>query len=292
MASKNDEKFALAVLEKFGLRPYFLCPQVNWGPKSESVRIIREELGIGYDAMAFVDDQPFERDEVAFVHPQVRCFDVDFIGSMLRHEALNPLVVTAEAANRRLMYLSDKQRKHDEETLADNQKFLASLDLKLAITPATPDDLKRIEELTIRTNQLNSTGYTYSGEELEELLLSPHHQVYVAELEDKYGTYGKIGVAMLECRGEEWRIKLFLVSCRVISRGTGTAMLTYLIRLAAASGKQLYAEFLPTDRNRIMHITYRFAGFREAAPLEGGGQLLRYDSPTEAVFPAYVTLRT
>jgi hypothetical protein len=41
-----------------------------------------------------------------------------------------------------------------------------------------------------------------------------------------------------------------------------------------------------------MHITYRFAGFREAAPLGGGGQLLRYDSPTEAVFPAYVTLRT
>ena len=44
----------------------------------------------------------------------------------------------------------------------------------------------RAEELTIRTNQLNTTGRTFSHVELEQLLHSRHHLLLVAELKDRY----------------------------------------------------------------------------------------------------------
>ena len=43
----------------------------------------------------------------------------------------------------------------------------------LTIAPVAYGDLERVEELTVRTNQLNSTGVTYGFEELESYISSP-----------------------------------------------------------------------------------------------------------------------
>src|SRR5215207_9813937 len=75
IASRNDRDLALAKLQEFGLDEYFLYPQINWGSKAASIARIAQDLNIGLDAIAFVDDQPFEREEVAFVHGQVLCLD-------------------------------------------------------------------------------------------------------------------------------------------------------------------------------------------------------------------------
>jgi FkbH-like protein len=129
-------------------------------------------------------------------------------------------------------------------------------------------DLQRAEELTVRTHQLNSTGYTYSYEELDSFRKSDRYKLLIAGLEDKYGTYGKIGLVLIECQENLWAIKLLLMSCRVMSRGVGSVLLNYLVRLAKHNGKRLQAEFLTTDRNRMMYITYKFAGFKEAETKE------------------------
>jgi FkbH-like protein len=72
----------------------------------------------------------------------------------------------------------------------------------------------------VRTNQLNTTGYTYSYAELEALRRSPGHLLLVAGLEDRFGGYGKIGLALVEKGAEFWTLKLLLMSCRVMSRGS------------------------------------------------------------------------
>lgn len=53
---------------------------------------------------------------------------------------------------------------------------------------------------------------------------SQSHRLYICELIDKYGSYGKIGLTL----EEYWHVKLLLVSCRVISRGIGTVFLNFL----------------------------------------------------------------
>jgi predicted enzyme involved in methoxymalonyl-ACP biosynthesis len=76
------------------------------------------------------------------------------------------------------------------------------------------------------------------------------------------------------------------VSCRVMNRGIGTVLLGYVIERARASGARLQAQFVPTEHNRIMYVTYRFAGFRDIAT-DGSVQLLELD-PSHVLLPADV----
>ena len=290
ICSKNNHDDAISKLESYGLKEYFLFPHINWDLKSENIRKIREKLNIGMDTIAFIDDQPFERDEVCFVHPEISCFDVDIIENILEMPEFKPRFITEESAQRRLMYISDEKRNEEETTVGNNKQFLEGLDLNFIIAPATVNDLQRVEELTVRTNQLNATGYTYSYEELEAFLTSPNHKLFVAELTDKYGSYGKIGVTLLECNEEVWTVKLLLMSCRVMSRGVGTVLLNYMMNLAKESNKKLHAEFLPTDRNRLMNVTYKFAGFKEIGKLENGGQLLEHPLTDFMAYPEYIKM--
>src|SRR5579864_1392804 len=107
-----------------------------------------------------------------------------------------PRFVTEDAARRRRMYLSDMVRVQAErEFVGASEEFLASLQMVFTIAPAREADLQRAEELTVRTHQLNTTGRTYSYAELNEFRQSPQHKLLIAGLEDKYGSYGKIGLA-------------------------------------------------------------------------------------------------
>lgn len=288
IASKNNYDDAIHMLEKFGIRDYFLYPQISWDLKSTSIKTIQEKLNIGMDAIAFIDDQPFERDEVAFMHDEVACYDIDCIAQAT--ELFKPRFITEESSLRRKMYLDDDIRNEEEKEIGNNKKFLESLDLAFSIAPASVNDLQRVEELTVRTNQLNATGYTYSYDELEALIASPNHRLFVSELTDKYGSYGKIGVAMVECSDEIWTLKLLLMSCRVMSRGVGGVLLNYIMNLAKKNKCKLQAEFLPTDRNRLMYVTYKFAGFREIKKLENGVVLLEHDLTSYIAYPEYITV--
>jgi FkbH-like protein len=291
IASKNDHQTAMAKLQEFGLAEYFLYPQINWNTKSSAMREIAKAINIGIDTLAFIDDQPFELDEVAHEVPEVLCIDAGQLETLLDMPEMMPRFITEDSRKRRLMYLSDIERNAAEKNfVGPNEDFLKTLEMVFTIAPATLDDLQRAEELTVRTHQLNTTGYTYSYEELNAFRVSERHKLFIAGLDDKYGSYGKIGVALVECGEEVWVVKLLLMSCRVMSRGVGTIMMNYLMSLAKEAGVRLHAEFIPNDRNRMMQITYKFAGFKE---VERRGDLLILEGDLTRIqpFPSYVTVR-
>lgn len=288
VASRNDHDAALAKLQEFGLAEYFLYPQINWGNKSDSVKAVAEAINIGIDTLAFVDDQPFERDEVAHTHAQVLCIDALDAERIPQLPQMQPRFVTADSRERRHLYRADAQRKQAEEThQGTDEDFLASLDMRFVISAAKERDLQRAEELTVRTNQLNATGYTYSYEELDAFRRSPGHDLLVAGLQDTYGSYGKIGLALVERGDAVWTVKLLLMSCRVMSRGVGSVLLGHLIRSAHEAGVKLQAEFVPTSRNRTMFVTYKFSGFREIAR-NGDVSVLEHDGARIPNFPPYM----
>lgn len=290
IASKNDHDAAMAVLRDVGLAEYFLYPQINWNPKSSSIQSIAKSLNLGLDAMTFVDDQPFELDEVRFAYPQILCIDAAELDGLLSRPELIPHFITEDSRLRRQMYLADIERNRVEaEHVGTPEEFLASLNMRLFIGPAQPGDLERAEELTLRTNQLNTTGYTYSHDELDGFRRSSEHDLLVAALEDKYGSYGKIGLALVSHDGDAHTIRLLLMSCRVMSRGVGTVLLSYIMNKAKAAGVRLLAEFVSTDRNRMMYVTYKFAGFREIGKTERG-VLMENDLTTIAPYPSYLQL--
>ncbi|HEY3366486.1 MAG TPA: HAD-IIIC family phosphatase [Symbiobacteriaceae bacterium] len=288
IASKNDYDTAMSKLKELGLDEYFLYPHINWNAKSGSVKKIAELINIGIDTLAFVDDQAFEREEVGFTVPQVLCIDAADVNRLLAMPEMNPRFITEDSRLRRRLYMSDIRRNAAEAGFEGAQEeFLASLGMRFCITPVGEGDLQRAEELTVRSHQLNATGYTYSYEELDQLRKSDRHKLLIADLDDKYGTYGKIGLALVECGQEIWTLKLLLMSCRVMSRGVGSLMLNYIMRLAKEANVRLQAEFVPTDRNRMMYITYKFAGFTEVKE-ENGLVMLEGDLSQTRPVPDYV----
>ena len=291
IASRNDHGTAMAKLQEFGIDEYFLYPQINWNSKAASVGQIAKDINIGLDTIAFIDDQPFEREEVAFTHAQVLCIDSAELDDLLDRPELNPRFITEDSRIRRRMYMADIRRNREEaEWVGPTEEFLATLHMIFTIAPTKEEDLKRAEELTVRTHQLNTTGYTYSYEELDAFRTSPRHKLLVSSLEDRHGTYGKIGLTLIECDPDVWTVKLLLMSCRVMSKGVGMIMIHHVLRLAKEAGVKLRAEFLSTDRNRQMLITYRFAGFKEVGKV-GDVAIMENNYSAIQPPPPYVDLR-
>ncbi|MFD5328733.1 HAD-IIIC family phosphatase [Streptomyces sp. NPDC127092] len=261
VASKNDHDHAWERLERLGVAEYFVHPHIGWGAKSASVRNIAEQLNFALRTIAFVDDQPAERAEVAHHLPEVRCYPAEEVLELTGRPEFSP-VTTADSRRRREMYQAGFRREAArQEFPGADEEFLRTLDLVMTIRRAADEDLARVEELTLRTSQMNATGVHYGDAELRALLADPAHEVLVIALRDRFGDHGAVGIVLLERLPGVWHLKLLATSCRVVSFGAGAVILRWLTDRAAAAGVHLAADFRRTDRNRMMEVAYRFAGF-------------------------------
>jgi methoxymalonate biosynthesis protein len=265
VASKNDHEHAWAMLEELGIAEHFVLPHIGWGPKSGSVRAIAGELNFQYCTIAFVDDQAAERAEVAFHLPDVRCYPAEDLPRLAAMPEFSPGNVTVDARRRRAMYQAGFRRKAAQEAfVGPDEDFLRSLTLVMCIQRAGEEELSRVEELTLRTSQMNATGVHYSHDTLRDLLDDPRHEVLVITLNDRFGPHGAVGIALLERHPLVWHLKLLATSCRVVSLGAGSAILNWLVDQAARADVHVLADFRRTQRNRMIEIAYRFSGFTES----------------------------
>jgi len=290
IASKNNYNDAMKKLRDFGIEEYFLYPQIGWNSKSSMIHEIIRKLNINLDSIAFVDDQDYEREEVAHTHPQVMTIPVEALDDLTNMREMQPKFITSDAKNRRMMYKQDDLRKTAElDYKGPANSFLRTLNMLLRIEPAREEDLRRVEELTMRTHQLNTTGYTFSYDQLAAMIDDQHYRLYVCSLDDKFGAYGKIGIVLIEIENNIWRIKLFLMSCRVMSRGIGTAVLIYLQNMTIREGVKLVADFIENERNKMMYVTYKMNGFKEILKNDNH-ILLEFTEQVEKQIPNYIQL--
>jgi len=113
----------------------------------------------------------------------------------------------------------------------------------------------------------------------------------ICELADKYGSYGKIGIALIEVQETYWRIKLLLMSCRVIARGVGTVLLTSIAQHCKHENKRLLADFQHTGRNKMMFVTYRFAQFKEIGTEPDGTLIMENTLDVMPSFPPHIEVK-
>lgn len=289
IVSRNDAAAARQRLCELHIDHMFVCPQIGWDAKPIGVSTIARSLNIALGSVAFIDDDPFERDDVAFAMPDVRCYPSEVASDLPELSAFKPAVISPESPSRRLRYQAEARRDNDEQSFVGSREaFLSQLGLTLEIRHATHHDLERTEELTVRTHQLNTTGRTYSRDELRELLAADDAKLLLASLEDRYGTYGTVGLAVITGRHTQ-TLRLFLMSCRVMSRGVGSVFLSHLMQAAALDGQRLLAEVIPTSSNRMMIATLRLLGFEIIR--ENEGTLTLEASGTVPQLPPYVELR-
>lgn len=274
ISSKNSREHAHEKLVESGIEEYFLYPQINWGLKSDSLKAIARDLDIGIDTFIFVDDNPFDRDEVASALPAVEVLDETSLDRLPDHSRLKGST-SAEARIRRQMYRQMMVRSEVAKEFGDDYlAFLRSCQIRLEIRLPETADLERVSELVQRTNQLNFSGTKYKGTEVAGILADPMLEKYVLACSDRYGSYGIVGFCIAKRSLGTVRVADFMLSCRVQGKFIEQSLFHYLVNRDPAS-QRLEINFKKTSRNAPAQAVLRKLGF----DTESDGPLVRDIAP-------------
>ncbi len=256
IVSKNDFTHAHDKLKEFGIAPYFLRPMINWGKKSDNIRIIADELNVDYRYIGFIDDSEFEREEVKYHLPSVRTYADKSIDIMHLLPEFN-VPVTSEARQRRMIYIEQTIRNHEQQQFDGSYNdFLRSCKMSAtAFMPQTVDDLERCWELLQRSNQLNISGARYSFNELISMIRSQVFPIAIAA-HDKFGNYGTIGYVSLQVSNNAPCITDFVLSCRIAQKKIEHYFFYHLAQLLSDAGfLQLIIKLKRTSKNApLRHV--------------------------------------
>lgn len=268
VASKNNYDDGMGVLKQFQIDEYFVCPQISWRPKSESIRAVARQLNIGMDSLLFVDDSQFELEEVKSACPEVRVLNALDFRALPEMRACQ-VEVTAESRDRRKMYRTETARQEIAEGFANDYiAFLRHCQIRLSIQPMNAENLARVHELTQRTNQMNFSGNRYDRKVLESILATPHLNTYVLSCEDRFGSYGIVGFSIVDVR--EPRMTDLMFSCRIQSKRIEHAFLGHIIRKCITeSDKDFFADYRKTPRNAPSGKVFADLGMEQVEVSDG-----------------------
>lgn len=296
LCSKNVEEDVFAVFEKRAEMPlqleHIVAHRINWQPKSENLASLAEELNLGIDSFIFVDDDPAICAEVRANRPEVLTVhlpaDTSRIPSLLDHIwAFDRFSITKEDAKRTESYKQNIQRERIRKSAYNFQDYLSSLELQIDLRPLNDEDLPRVSQLTLRTNQFNCTTIRRSEPELGKLWRDGHLQGLTVRVSDRFGDYGLVGTVLYATSDTELTVDTFLMSCRALGRGVEHRMIAAIGKVAVERGCQTVAiSFAPTSKNRPAY-DFLTTSFPQYAEQEGaGGQIFRPPATTVATLMA------
>ena len=259
LCSKNNEEDVWAVFERRDdmlLRPENLAAtRLNWRPKSENLRELADELNLGLDSFVLLDDDPVACAEVIAGCPEVLTLrlppDPKDYEAFLEHVwPLDTGTATTEDAERTRRYRQESVRREARGSAPSFAAFIESLELDVRIESPRPEQLPRVAQLTVRTNQFNLTGVRRTEEELRALLSAGELEALVVDVSDRFGDYGLVGALLFRRDASALVVDTFLLSCRALGRGVEHRMLAELGRIARERGQEQVAiPFRPTEKN-------------------------------------------
>lgn len=206
----------------------FVAVAAGFGEKSVMLRQIAADLGLHTDSLAFVDDSAFEREEVRAALPEVLCFDSVSAAWQLP-EAPELWTEAPLSVHREQSYRSRAAVSASTDPLA----FLSGLELQAIVRPARPEDLPRVRELFLRTNQLALTDLRPQPTTVDGL--------YVGFARDRLADHGLIAAALFSPQ----RLLAFACSCRVLPHRVAPSLLHAMLSLQPGA----QAAYQPTPRN-------------------------------------------
>lgn len=272
ICSKNNPEDALEVLEKHPgmlLRPrHFAAMRISWNDKVQGLREIASELNIGTDALAFLDDNPVEREQVRASLPEVTVIELPsnalgYAASVRECPVFERLSLSAEDQHRTAIYAAQRERAGEERQFQSKEDFYRFLDQKVEIAPLSSETVGRISQLTQKTNQFNLTTRRYTEQQISEMSAPKGWQILSLRVRDRFGDQGLVGVAITRDDQDTCEIDTFLLSCRVIGRTVETALLSAVAKAAGERGSaRLTGYFLPTRKNAPAQDFYSRHGFK------------------------------
>jgi FkbH-like protein len=298
VCSKNDEATALEPFEKHPemilKRSDIACFVSNWNDKASNIKHIAQQLNIGLDSLVFVDDNPFERNQVRGELPMVAVPELPedpslYSACIASGGYFEAVALTRDDLNRSEQYQKNLEREKAQASFGDLSEYLKSLEMEMIWGPFDPLSLPRVTQLINKTNQFNLTTRRYSEEDTSRFAADPRTVTLRCRLTDRFGDNGIIGIIIaVEEKEGDWDIDTWLMSCRVLGRGVEQAMLKLLIQeVSGRDGKRLLGRYIPTAKNGMVKDHFAGLGFEPLGNSEKGetrwvlsvGQEKRFDVP-------------
>lgn len=213
ICSKNDWEPVKNELERQKMLQYFVFPSVNWEPKGNRVKELIHNMQLRPANVLFLDDNPSNREEVRYFSPDIMVDGPEVIAQLLKdaqssskmdyeHKRLNQYRVLEEKSHEKLHYSS-------------NEEFLIESNIHVSIQHDCLNQLERIHDLILRSNQLNFTKVRSSLEELRTTIEDHDIQTGYVSVVDRFGDYGVVGFYAVRRN----QLLHFVFSCRTLGMG-------------------------------------------------------------------------
>lgn len=275
VCSKNNEETAMLPFLKHPdmiLKPEDIAVFVaNWEDKATNIKKIREILNIGLDSIVFIDDNPFERELVRTLLPEVTVPELPkeptAYAAYLRSLNLFETVQLSDVDKKRTkQYQEEAKRVVMRDTMTSLVDYLSGLEMVAEVKPFDQYSIPRVAQLTQRSNQFNLRTKRYAENELQGMVKDSERFLTMAvTIRDKFGDYGIIGVVILEKISEDTLfVNTLLMSCRVLKRTVEEFLFNEIIGLAQGKGfLKLEGEYIPTNKNSMVSSLFEQYGFSE-----------------------------
>ena len=213
ICSKNDKEPVMAELSRLGVADFFVFCSVDWTPKGPRISAMLKDMGLRAVNVLFLDDNIVNLNEAKHYEPNLMTETPDAISQLIEWIKTTPV---SDATHNRLdNYKVLEQKQNSRNSYSDNESFLFASNTRVSIQHDCLEQLDRIHELILRTNQLNFTKNRCSKEELQELLHDSDVQSGYVTVKDAFGDYGIVGFYAVKNN----KCIHFLFSCRTIGQG-------------------------------------------------------------------------
>ncbi len=268
VCSKNNEQ---DVLEAWDKNPYivlkkesFVAYRINWQDKASNIQEMAKELNIGLDSFVFVDDNPTERELVKQMLPMVAVpefpeqpYELPIFFKELVERYFKIYSITDEDKKKTEQYKANAARLEAQQSFADFDKFLESLEIQIDIEQANEFNIPRIAQMTQKTNQFNLTTKRYTDSDIHNFL-AKGCKIWCISVSDKFGDNGITGTIIID--GNE--IDSLLLSCRILGKGIEVVFVKKILSILANEGiANMKATYIPTAKNAQVKDFYERCGF-------------------------------
>ncbi|MCP2321421.1 D-glyceryl-ACP synthase [Nocardia amikacinitolerans] len=298
--SKNEPNLVRQVLQDhpgMTLREHdFVNVIANWHPKWENLTELAATLNLSTDGFVYIDDSSFECGLVRNALPGVAVLQVDeepafHVETLLHDGWFDGLQLTDEDRIRVNRYRDDVARKDFLDSFDSVEAYLHELRVQVRLSGMTPEDVPRVAQLTLRTNQFNLTTIRLQEGQVRDLLADPHAQIVTIRSQDRFGDNGLVGAIFIRWEEQSAHIENFLLSCRVFSRGIEHASLAQILHRARGRGtKTVYGHYRRTTKNTKVADFYRRYGFVQVSADESRS-IYSHDLDKIIEPPAFVHVR-